>query len=257
MDEAHENPWSAVAPVWAELWGDVAGPARQAITKRTGIRTGSRVLDVGCGSGEFLELLDRTGATTAGIDPAPAMIELARAHVPAADLRLGDAECLPWPDGSFDVVTAVNALQFADDPRAALAEMARVTAPGGLVAVANWAEGQRNDLHRVEVAVAASYEEEPPPDGELRLPGGLEALLTAGGLAMVTSGLVDVPWQVEGDDQLVRGILMGEDSDGLASGASTVIDAARPFRTASGAYRLINAFRFAIGRTPLRALPRA
>lgn len=253
MDEAHEDPWSAVAHVWAELWGGFADPVRLAIVERTGIRTGSRVLDVGCGSGEFLDLLDRTGATTAGIDPAPAMIELARTRVPAADLRLGDAESLPWPDGSFDVVTAVNALQFADDPTAALADMARVTAPGGLVAVANWAEGARNDLHRVEVAVAAAHEEDLPPDGDVRMPGGLEALLTAGGLAVVTSGLVAVPWEVDGDDQLVRGILMGEDSEGLASGASTVVDAARTFRTASGGYRLTNAFRFAIGRTPPRA----
>ena len=257
MDEPQEHPWSAVASVWAELWGDVADPLRKTIIERTALARGTRVLDVGCGSGEFLGLLILAGVDAAGIDPAPAMVELARARVPGADIREGSVESLPWSSGSFDVVTAVNALQFADDTDGALAEMTRVTAPGGLVVVANWAEGARNDLHRIEVAVAASYDDELPPDGALRSQGGLEDLLESSGLDIVDSGLVEAPWEVDGNEQLVRGILMGEDARGLAAGAATVIDAAGPFRTASGGYRLVNAFRFVIGRTSPRAGTRA
>jgi SAM-dependent methyltransferase len=251
VDEAGDA-WSAVAAVWAELWGDVADPARRMIQQVTGIRSGTRVLDVGCGSGEFLGMLDKAGAITAGIDPAPGMIELARAGVPAGDIRLGAVESLPWPNASFDVVTAVNALQFADDTEAALAEIVRVTIPGGLTAVASWAEGARNDLHVIEAAVAQSFGEELPPDGDLRMPGGLAALLRDGGLDPVASGIVDVFWEAEDDAQLVRGVLMGEDEAGLVAGAAAVITAARPFRTASGGYRLVNAFRYAVGRTPTR-----
>src|SRR3954466_5886237 len=103
MDGADEDGWSSVATEWAELWGGFADPARHALVGAARIGVGSRVLDVGCGSGEFLRLLTDLGATVAGIDPASAMVDLARALVPDADLRLGHAERLPWPEASFDV----------------------------------------------------------------------------------------------------------------------------------------------------------
>lgn len=249
MDEA-EDAWSAVAVEWAELWGRFADPVRRVIVEATGIRAGSRVLDVGCGSGEFLDLLAEAGATTAGIDPAPGMIAIASARVPEAEIHLGAVDSLPWPDATFDVVVAVNALQFADDPGAALAEMARVTAPNGCVAIANWADATRNDIHLIEQAVAASFDEELPPDEDLRLPGGLERLVRAGGLRLVASGTVPAPWEAPDESALVRGILLGEDSAGLADGAGTVLQAAKRFRMPNGGYRLENAFRFAVGRTP-------
>jgi SAM-dependent methyltransferase len=244
--------WSAVAVEWAELWGSFANPARYAILEAIGIRSGARVLDVGCGSGELLGMLRDAGAAVAGIDPAPGMIELARARAEAADIRVGVVESLPWPDASFDAVTAINALQFADDPDAALAEIARVTVPGGVIAVANWAEAARNDIHVLEQAVAASFEEELPPENALRMPGGLEDLFHRGGVALVASGTVVAPWDAPDENILVRGVLLGEDNAGLADGAATVIDAATPFRTARGGYRLINGFRYAVGRTPAR-----
>lgn len=250
MDGAEGDAWSAVAAEWARLWGDFADPVRRAISDATGIRPGTRVLDVGCGSGEFVRALTDAGAACSGIDPAAAMVELSRSRVPGADIRQGDVEQLPWPDASFDVVVAINALQFADDPDAALAEMARVTVPGGFVAVANWADAPLNDIHVLEQAVAASFDEEIPPDDEVRLPGGLAELLRRGGITPVTSGLVDAPWEAVDDDTLVRGILLGEDDDGLADGAATILAASAPFRLTTGGYRLDNALRFTVGSTP-------
>ena len=250
MHGTDDDAWSAVASEWAELWGDFADPVRRALEETTGIRPGSRVLDVGCGSGEFLVALENGGAVPAGIDPAPAMVELSRGRVPRADIRRGTVDALPWPDGSFDVVTAVNALQFTDDPAAALAEMARVTLPGGFVAVANWADAARNDIHLIELAIAASFDEELPDDDDLRLPGGLEQLIRTGELRLVASGTVSAPWEARDENTLVRGILLGEDSAGLADGAGTVLNAARQFRVPGGGYRLENALRFAVGRTP-------
>jgi SAM-dependent methyltransferase len=250
VDDA-EDAWSAVAVEWAELWGCFADPVRHAIVDATGIRPGTRVLDVGCGSGEFLGLLHGLGAAAAGIDPAPGMVELARALAPAADIRLGRGETLPWPDASFDVATAVNSLQFVDDPDAALAEITRVTVPGGFLAVANWAEAARNDIHVLEQAVATSFEEELPPENELRLPGGLEELFRRCGVELVASGTVAAPWDAPDESTLVRGILLGEDSAGLIDGRATVISAASQFRMPGGGYRLVNAFRYAVGRKAL------
>lgn len=248
MDGAEEDGWSAVADVWAELWGDFADPARERIIEETGIGPGSRVLDVGCGSGEFLATLDRLGATPSGIDPAPAMIAIAQARLSTADIRLGSADDLPWSDGTFDVVTAFNALQFADDTIGALHEFARVTRPNGLIAVANWAEGDLNDLNVIEASVAMAAGEELRPDGDLRQAGGLEELFGEAGFDVLSSGLVEVYWEAPNDDALVRGVLMGEDADTIAETEATVIDAARPFRTETGGYRLVNFFRYAIGR---------
>ena len=111
-----EGPeWSARAAGWAEQWGAFAAPAREALAEAAGIGPGTRVLDIGCGSGELCALAAGRGAEVAGIDAAEGMIEIARRRVPGADLRVGPMEQLPWEDGAFDVATAVNALQFAAD----------------------------------------------------------------------------------------------------------------------------------------------
>jgi hypothetical protein len=122
-----------------------------------------------------------------------------------------------------------------------------VTAAGGHVAVANWAERSLNDLDAVEWAIAAEAGDDPVPDGDLRLAGGLEQLLADGRLIPIDSGIVEVVWQASDDDALVRGVMLGEDPDVMDSYASIVIGAAQPFRRAGGGYRLVNHVRFAVG----------
>jgi SAM-dependent methyltransferase len=240
------DPWSEIAEGWADLWGRFAEPVWHVAVAQAGIGPGTRVLDVGCGSGEFLAYVTQLGASAVGIDPAEGMVEIARAT--GADVRHGDAENLPWPDGAFDVVTAVNVLQFADDPVAALTEFSRV---GRTVVIAGWAEGRRNDFNTIEDAVSQAAGEEPSEDGELRLPGGFERVVKQAGLDVLKTGLVEVPWQASDDTMLVHGVLLGEDSATMAATAPVVIGAARPFRTESGGYRLVNAFRYAVARSAL------
>jgi len=255
-----EDGWSSLAAQWSELWAASAAPAHEALIAASGIRSGSRVLDVGCGSGEFLRTLAQHGAVATGVDPAPGMVALARTLAPLADVRIAEAEDLRFADASFDVVTAVNALQFADDTVDALAEFARVLAPGGFVAVANWAEGARNDIDAIEAAVAAAdddgtggtggADDEAAPGDDLRAPGGLETVMSEAGLVVVTAGLVSVPWFAPDDDALVRGVLLGEDPSLLRELAPVVLAAAAPFRTDGGGYRLNNAYRYAVARIP-------
>src|SRR3954452_23664783 len=122
MDGADPDAWSAAAEGWSGLWSSCADPAQRALLDAAGVGPGTRLLDVGCGSGELLDLASPRGAEGAGVDPAPGMRWRPAARVRHAEVRRGDAEHLPWPDGSFDVVLAVNALQFADDTRTALLE---------------------------------------------------------------------------------------------------------------------------------------
>ncbi|MGD8167919.1 class I SAM-dependent methyltransferase [Herbiconiux sp. P16] len=242
--------WSAVAGEWAELWGGFAEPARRILIAEARVGKGTRVLDVGCGSGEFLAALAEAGAVAVGIDPARGMVEEARRRAPGAEVRQGGVDDLPWADVSFDVVTAVNALQFADDTLEALGEMIRVAGPGGRIAVANWADRAHNDIDTIEIAVAEADGEEPQPDGDLRVAGGLEQLFRDAGLELLGSGLVDVPWEATDDDTLVRGVLLGAPPEEQRASAPVVLAAARPFARPSGGYRLLNAFRYVVGRVP-------
>lgn len=250
MEDAVAERWSRVAEEWDAHWGRVAVPAWRAVVEATGIAAGSTVLDVGCGAGGFLVFVSRKGGTPSGIDPAAGMVRLARTALPGVDIRLGSAERLPWPDDAFDVVTAFNSLQFSVDRPAALAEASRVAVPGGLIAVANWAETTLNELERIEDAVSRAGGEEPTPDDPLRLAGGLERLMADVGLRVVDSGIVAVPWSVPDDEALVRGILFGETDEVMRRLAATVVDAAQPYRTLGGGYSLMNAFRWAVARAP-------
>ena len=96
---------------------------------------GKRVLEVGCGSGNWLEMLERA-ASLSGIELEPGRAASAAARFPGADIRSGDASRLPWESGSFDVVLQSTVFSSILDPgmrRAVASEMLRVLAPGGAI----------------------------------------------------------------------------------------------------------------------------
>lgn len=238
------SEWNAVATQWRELWGTFPEPVQRAAIETAGIGEGTRVLDVGCGSGEFLALVSEAGGIPSGVDPADAMVALAAQHGTAV---VGDAEHLPFDDASFDVVTAFNAFQFADDPINALAEFSRVLVPGGRIVIANWADAAENDIDTIERALAD--EPDDGPESKMRLPGGQQELLETFGLEVVGGGLVETPWHAPDDDILVRGVLLGEDADTQQRLADTVREAAAPYASPTGGYVLRNAFRYAVATT--------
>jgi SAM-dependent methyltransferase len=98
-------------------------------------RPGQRILDCGCGTGGFLRWALDSGsfAAAAGVDIGSAAIEMARARVPEADLRVGPLSDLPFPDGGFDLVVTNDVLQHVpeDEVAPSLREIRRVLAPGG------------------------------------------------------------------------------------------------------------------------------
>jgi ubiquinone/menaquinone biosynthesis C-methylase UbiE len=103
---------------------------------------GLRWLDVGCGNGAFTQaIVDRCApAAVEGIDPSEGQLAFARER-PAARLatfRQGDAMALPYADRGFDAVTMALVIFFVPDPVKAVAEMVRVTRPGGAIAAYAW-----------------------------------------------------------------------------------------------------------------------
>jgi SAM-dependent methyltransferase len=99
------------------------------------LRPGARVLDAGCGSGQWAVALAARGYALVGVDVSPEMIRRAAAHGAAAGVavtwRVGDLAAVPDPDGAFDAVLARVVLQFVPDLPAALREIRRVLRPGG------------------------------------------------------------------------------------------------------------------------------
>src|SRR5690606_16399804 len=113
---------------------------------RLNVPGGADFLDVACGSGQLGLVAARRGAKVTGVDIATNSIEIARNRAAAESLDArfdeGDAEALPYPDASFDVVATIYGAMFAPQPELVAAEMLRVCRPGGTVAMANWtAEG--------------------------------------------------------------------------------------------------------------------
>jgi SAM-dependent methyltransferase len=103
---------------------------------------GLRCLDVGCGNGAFTEVLAARVAPSelVGVDPSDGQLAYARVRSGAevAQFRVGDAQALPFPDGSFDAAIMALVISFVPDPARAVAEMARVVLPGGYVATYMW-----------------------------------------------------------------------------------------------------------------------
>jgi ubiquinone/menaquinone biosynthesis C-methylase UbiE len=120
---------------------------RRRVLDLAGLRDGQALLDVGCGTGTLaIEAAGRAGAAgrVAGIDPAPRQIARARSKASraavAVDFREAAIEALPFPDGSFDVVTSTLMLHHLpeDLKRKGLAEIHRVLRPGGRVVVCDF-----------------------------------------------------------------------------------------------------------------------
>ena len=143
-----------------------------------------RGLDVGCGTGVLAARLARAGWTMTGADPSGGMLDVLRARSPEVTAVQASGTDLPFPDDTFDVVLSVATLHHiadAGDVRRTLAEMVRVTRPGGRVLV--WDHNPRNPywgplMRRV-----------PQDTGEERLIGEAEVLegLRAGGAEVVRS----------------------------------------------------------------------
>jgi SAM-dependent methyltransferase len=133
--------------VWSE--GDfsvVAGlvvTAAEDLAESLDIVPGERVLDVACGSGNgAIAAARRAWGNTTGADFVPALLERGRERAEAERLEIefveGDAEDLPFEDGSFDVVMSIFGAMFAPDQPKAASELLRVCKPGGRIGMANW-----------------------------------------------------------------------------------------------------------------------
>jgi SAM-dependent methyltransferase len=136
--------------------------------ERLRIQRGARVLDVACGTGNAAIPAARAGAVVNGVDIATNLLEQARKRAAAENLKLqfeeGDAEELPYPNATFDIVMTMFGAMFAPRPERVAAELLRVLKPGGLLAMANWTpQGFVGKSFEITSKMAPPPADVPPP----------------------------------------------------------------------------------------------
>jgi SAM-dependent methyltransferase len=232
-------------------------PTYEAALARVQPEPGQLVLDVGCGVGAFLQLVTERGLRAHGLDASQALLDVARARLPHADLRVGDMEALPYEDDTFDLVTGFNSFFFANDIVAALGETARVAKPGATVVIQVWGPHEQNDLEAMKEIARPFMPPRPadaPTEPDYSQPGVLEDLATQAGLTPQEA--LDTSWAFEfPDEETMRRALVapaglallvgpdreGEFKDALSAGLAR-------YRDPDGSYRLQNAYHFLIAR---------
>ena len=169
--------FDVAAEAYGRFMGRFAEPLAGPFADRAGVTAGMRALDVGCGPGALTaELVQRLGpAAVTAIDPSPSFVSAVRERFAEADVREGVAEQLPFPNASFDIALAQLVVHFMTDPVAGLAEMRRVTRPGGTVAACVWDHG--GDGGPLSAFWQAARDLDPDAPDERDMPGVSEGHL--------------------------------------------------------------------------------
>lgn len=206
--------WGRVAPAW-ELHADQVEQRVEALSERmieaVSPGPGDEVLELACGAGGLgLAIAEHVapGGRVLLSDVAPEMVAIAAARADrlphpdgGADVnaRVVDLEDINLPDASFDIVVCREGMMFALDPARAAREIARVTRPGGRVAVTVWGPRERNPWLGVLADAVQEHTGTPvPPPGipgpfSLSAAGALADALAGAGLEQIRVEEVSVP----------------------------------------------------------------
>lgn len=206
--------WEGKASGYDGFFAPITGRVVEPLLDSAGVRAGTRALDLACGPGYVSGQAAERRAVAVGVDVAESMVDLARRHHPEVEFRQGEAEALPFEDGSFDAAIGNFAILHLGRPERAVAELARVLRRGGGLGLTTWDRPERARLLGVFVdAVAAA--EAPLPD---EVPAGPDffrfsdeaafaALLREGGLGRIEVETIAFTHTVPSADALWDGML--------------------------------------------------
>ena len=154
----------------AEVWDQIRSlhvaesEVEQAIDDSLGKRPLGRLVDVGTGTGRMIELFGPRSSQATGIDRSSDMLRVARVKLEAAgiasSLRQGDMYALPLGDQSAETVVIHQVLHYAHSPATAIAEAARVLAPGGTLLVVDFAAHDREELRDRDAHIRLGFDDE-------------------------------------------------------------------------------------------------
>lgn len=176
--------WDVRAEPYDAFWAPITVRAADALLDATSAGPGTRLLDVGSGTGRVSARAAECGAQVTGVDVAPGMVALASRLHPGVAFRVGSADALPFADASFDALIANFVLLHVGRQDRALAEMHRVVVPGGRIGVTMWDDGPANALHHTLLQAVERVGPTPPPD----LPPGPPAFYADAAFAGLVAG---------------------------------------------------------------------
>lgn len=198
--------WQTAAESY-DAFADATALFVDPLLQAAGVKPGTRLLDVACGTGVASARATAAGAQVTGIDFSPQMIGEARKRHPAIDFQIADAEQLPFPDKRFDAVIANFGIHHVERPELAIAEARRVLAPGGTFAFTFWVAPQDNTAWRLifEAIAAHGRSDVPMPAGNdaHATPENFSSLVAAAGFGVQSIELIEKGWRLPGDADLV------------------------------------------------------
>jgi len=173
--------WARAAAAYADSFETITCLFAKPLLEAVGARSGSKLLDVACGSGLIAAAAAADGAQVEGVDFSPDMVDAARRRCPQLAFRQADAEALPFADNTFDAVAIGFGVHHFPFPVRALAEARRVLRVGGRLGFTVWAS---TDKHMVQKVVIDAVRAIGNPTADLPLPpaGDINSMETCLGL---------------------------------------------------------------------------
>ncbi|HEX2105438.1 MAG TPA: methyltransferase domain-containing protein [Solirubrobacteraceae bacterium] len=258
--------WSANAGGYELLTGRITARVAELLLDAAGVGAGVRVLDVGCGTGAMCAAAAARGARPTGVDLADGMLAAARRAHPRLEFVAGDAEALPCADASFDAALGAFVVNHVPHPERAAAELRRVLAPSGRVALAMWGPPERVpflglfDAAMRAAGVGAGDVLPPgPPAFRFADAGALRALLAQAGFERVAVREHELRHAVADAGELWHGVQTGSVrtaaqlralDDGQRARVRAALEELLEERRASGGLELEAAVLVAAGVSP-------
>jgi SAM-dependent methyltransferase len=240
--------WNAVTDGYVKAIGPVTAQSVDAMLDAAKVTKGCRMLDVCTGHGVLAAAAAERGANVSAVDFAESMVAIVHRNVPNVDCRRGDAQDLPFGEGTFDAVVCGYGILHVAEPDRALAEMHRVLHPGGHVAISVWERPSSNNGFGILFGAVKAHGrlDVPVPHGpDIFQFGDLEnmtAALAEVGFDDVSAKTVAQTWRLASASGLVdaflqgavrpKALLMAQDQDALSAiKAAVAQDMERLFRS--------------------------
>ncbi|TDO39227.1 class I SAM-dependent methyltransferase [Paractinoplanes brasiliensis] len=206
--DGHERArWSGRAVAYDRSFARLCAHPAEALLDAAGVDKGHRLLDVGTGTGTVAALAWARGVSVTAVDAEPSMLDLAATRLPHGATVLATLPVLPFPARSFDAAVGNFVINHVGNPAAGVSEMARVTRPGGRVAVTVWPSPAPTAQRLWGDVFDAAGAERPAALPRLeaandfpRTGSGLSALLEGAGLTGVTCEVVSWTLRIDPDD---------------------------------------------------------
>jgi ubiquinone/menaquinone biosynthesis C-methylase UbiE len=242
--------WESIPQAYQDAFGTLTTQAVGPLLDAARVGPGVRVLDVATGPGYVAAAAARRGAAVVGVDFSAAMLAEARRHHPEVEFQAGDAEALPFPDGTFDAVVMSFGLLHLGRPDQALAEAHRVLRPGGRVGFTVWARPEESVAFGMVLGAVQRHGrlDVPLPTGPpfFRFSDPAESRRVLVGLGFKEPDVVVVPqvWKLASGDVLFEvmrdgtvrtaGLLRAQTPETLQAIRAEIREATLPYRRGGG-----------------------